>query len=636
MSGHNQGAINAAKQQGEARLKRIWDQVRWQEETNQITFATNEAEEGLLDAYFAEKKIGELNVPVGTDQYAIKNPINLVNQDGNLDQGEINPTFRNKTKNTVAEEILFVLERDSLLPDGHYTSVESIKRNLEHRIYNKPNNIVEFDVFRTVEKPFYRKINTGNLGGDAYIFVKGFALKDKEATIEIFERSPFLLMEDEIPLTVIQYDSLNAEEPNQTVNKTQLNATFNDRGEAVVKIKFRPKVEDPDTVYSEWKEKFTPKEPISLPPPSPEEMQQIIPSVPLTFGSEVPQNGTETSTDPADYPLPSNQKPELPPIVDFLWLKVKVSGDKQDYDEEFLNENNDSYFKLKVCNCGKKYDGQFRCTRYGRTVKVYGPIYNGSYKLKDYAKWNEIISKGIVTSMEKDIFIIMSPNEGNLDSVQSYDSEIVTAGAMQKTINPTGQGEFPIQVAEFKNSNAEKYACLFESCGWTVENNTMFYKDPDDPNAQKITGSDLKRKIREGFDASTFGSRIKCKPLEPIVNAVNDNDFQVKQIEDFISRLRDRVLPIVPRGYSHTLGDFLISRLGRATALDHHINRPAYVRNDLGDSLNNFFARNPNVSENPLNWGENHQTYETEILEDYGVTRRGTDMAERFNKMRNR
>jgi len=37
MSGHNQEAINAARQKGEARLKRIWDQVRWDEETNQIT-----------------------------------------------------------------------------------------------------------------------------------------------------------------------------------------------------------------------------------------------------------------------------------------------------------------------------------------------------------------------------------------------------------------------------------------------------------------------------------------------------------------------------------------------------------------------------------------------------------------------
>jgi len=238
---------------------------------------------------------------------------------------------------------------------GQHTSVESIIRVLVKDEYKNSNgDSIIFEVFRTIEKPFYQKINTGNLGSDAFIIVKGFALKDEEATIEIFEKSPFLLMEDEIPLTVIQYDTLEAEEPNEGENKTELKAIFNDKVEAVVKIKFRPKVEDPDAVYKEWQEKFVPKEPISLPPPSVEEMKQITPSAPLTFGSDVPQNGTEISIDPADYPLPSNQKPELPPIVDFLWLKVKVSGDKQDYDEEFLKIGSETFI-LKSNNCDAKF-----------------------------------------------------------------------------------------------------------------------------------------------------------------------------------------------------------------------------------------------------------------------------------------
>ncbi|WP_378172711.1 hypothetical protein [Aquimarina sp. SS2-1] len=605
MSGHDEASQNLTKQLLEARSKRIEEINRnWADYANQTTFATNEAEEGLLDAYFAEQITRQFGIPDGTYTYTFGGD----NNTSTLDQ-----------KKRIAQ-IIFGRVSPELKQNGQHTAIELITAALTEDSYSNANgDTVTFEIFKTEERISYAKIDKGVLGGDAFILVKGFALKDKEATIEIFEKSPFLLMESETPLTVIQYDSLEAEEPNETVNKTQLKGVFNENGEAVVKIKFRPKVEDPDTVFEEWKEKFKP----------------VVETATNESGA------VETSIRPMPRPddLDASVTPiihEPPKTIDLLWLKVQVSGEQQNYEEEFLNESENAYFKLKKCDCGEKYDGQFRCTSYGRTVKVYGPIYKGSYKLKDYPKWNEIISKGIVTSMEKDIFIIMSPNEGNIDSVQSYDSEILTAGAMQKTVNPTGQGEFPIQVAEFKDSNPEKYKCLFEHCGWTVENNTMFYKDPDDPNAQKITGSDLKRKIREGFDASTFGSRIKCKPLEPIVNAVNDNDFQVKQIEDFISRLRDKVLPIVPRGYSHTLGDFLTSRLGRATALDHHINRPAYVRNDLGNSLNNFFTRNPNVSKNPLTWGENHQVYENEILEHYGYNRRGTDMADRFNKMKNR
>ena len=40
----------------------------------------------------------------------------------------------------------------------------------------------------------------------------------------------------------------------------------------------------------------------------------------------------------------------------------------------------------------------------------------------------------------------VAPNEGNFDAVQSYDSEIITAGAMQKTVNSSGTGELPEQI----------------------------------------------------------------------------------------------------------------------------------------------------------------------------------------------
>ena len=59
----------------------------------------------------------------------------------------------------------------------------------------------------------------------------------------------------------------------------------------------------------------------------------------------------------------------------------------------------------------------------------------------------------------------MSRNEGNIDSLQSYDSEILTAGAMQKTINSSGSGEFLIQVFDFKVRHPQLYQSLFENCG---------------------------------------------------------------------------------------------------------------------------------------------------------------------------
>lgn len=280
-----------------------------------------------------------------------------------------------------------------------------------------------------------------------------------------------------------------------------------------------------------------------------------------------------------------------------------------------------------------RVNGKIQCTRYG---SVFGPVYWGSEELENYKFWDELVSKGKVTIEEKDILIGMSPNEGNLDTVQSYDSEILTVGAMQKTINPQGKGEFSIQVQEFKLSNPNDYYYLFEKCGWTVENNIMYYQDLEDNSSSKITGSVLKAKIRNGYNSEKFRTySVRCKPIEPIIKAAKDKNFQAKQLEDFISRLK-KVLKIKPTGYNYTLNQYLKTKLGKATVLDHHINRPAYVANDFGAAINRFFNKNPSIDKNPNNWGNNHSTYESKILDDYGKARRGTDMTDRYNKLKKR
>ena len=280
--------------------------------------------------------------------------------------------------------------------------------------------------------------------------------------------------------------------------------------------------------------------------------------------------------------------------------------------------------------CGKEYSKKVQCTRYG---KIYGPVYWGTKRLKNYLKWDELIQNGVLSQTEKDIIVGMSANEGKLDSVQSYDSEILTVGAMQKTINLEGEGEFPIQVEKFKTRFPHKYKMLLENCGWTVSHHIMYYQDPDDKNAKKITATELKRKIRKGFSKENFTKYIRSKPIEPVIRLAKDADFQSIQIEDFIQRLRKKVLPLRPKTYQYALKDYVKSKLGRATLLDHHINRPGYVSIDFKKALDNFFIHNPHVSKNPNVWGHLHSSYESKIIDYYGKHRRGTDMVLRFNKL---
>lgn len=79
----------------------------------------------------------------------------------------------------------------------------------------------------------------------------------------------------------------------------------------------------------------------------------------------------------------------------------------------------------------------------------------------------------------------MSPNEGKIDSVQSYDSEVITAGAMQKTVKSGGKGGLSTQIQEFKDSNPQKYKELFERCGWTVDDNIIYHKYINDKTLAK-------------------------------------------------------------------------------------------------------------------------------------------------------
>lgn len=244
----------------------------------------------------------------------------------------------------------------------------------------------------------------------------------------------------------------------------------------------------------------------------------------------------------------------------------------------------------------------------------------GNIALKDYSDWDDSIKRGIFTEQEKEIFTALSPNEGNLDSVQSYDSEILTAGAMQKTVNTQGEGEFPKQVLQFKQNHPNLYTELFEDHGWYVVPRTnpyMYYIDPR--GNKKYEKSALKTLIRTNYTAATQGKKLECVPLEAILMAIKNNHYQELQVIDFKNRLTI-VMAIRVSGY--TLGNYLLSSLGRATAVEHHINRPGYVASDFKAALDRFFVANPKVSKDPTKWGAQHSVYERQILDDYGVNRR--------------
>ena len=84
----------------------------------------------------------------------------------------------------------------------------------------------------------------------------------------------------------------------------------------------------------------------------------------------------------------------------------------------------------------------------------------------------------------------------------------------------------------------------------------MYYKDPKIEDAKKITGQELAKKIRDGFTKDTYKKYLRCPILEPIVKAIIDQDFQNKQVTDFIVKLNG-ALNKKPKGHSsYKIKDF--------------------------------------------------------------------------------
>ncbi|WP_299190114.1 CHAP domain-containing protein [uncultured Aquimarina sp.] len=341
MSGHNQETINAALQLIDARSKRIEEINRnWADYANQTTLATNEGEETLQDAYFAERKEEEVSIEGNSDP--------VIHRVGETSQhSTLAGIAGSYTENPVS-----------------YLDIATENGIEDPYIIHPGQRLVIPNQVPTEIVVNYMPVKSVTLGSDTYIVVKGFALQGKEATIQVFEKNPFLLMEaEDTPLTFLEYRSLDPEGDDLiNENQTEFKAEFNDKGEAIVKIQLRPKKEDPDTVYLEWQEKFIPEDPLEDFRIEPNADQNDLSSGDTSDFILDPEtenernriamervNGTYTSEN-VDGANVLNFSPNPPAqIIDPLWLLVKVVGDNATYERRFPEERGE-HFRLEVNN----------------------------------------------------------------------------------------------------------------------------------------------------------------------------------------------------------------------------------------------------------------------------------------------
>lgn len=260
-------------------------------------------------------------------------------------------------------------------------------------------------------------------------------------------------------------------------------------------------------------------------------------------------------------------------------------------------------------------------------MKAGGPAYatrpgnDPAYRIGDSGAWAGLERDGKVSASEHRIIGHVAANEGRLDSVQTYDNQTVSLGAIQKTVNPQGTGELPRQAWHFMQSDPARYQSLFADRGWMVER--VKPGDTDGSFALRLTVDGKILTPHETYDYI----KDRTNPdhwntaLDPLLKAGRDPAFQTQQIKDFKTRL-DTAAGTMPTGYAKPARDYVTSEQGAAMLLDHHVNRPAHVAKAFGAALDRFYADNPQASRDPAAWtAEQRATYEPAILDHYRTTR---------------
>ncbi|MBA2936130.1 hypothetical protein HZF05_18765 [Sphingomonas sp. CGMCC 1.13654] len=233
--------------------------------------------------------------------------------------------------------------------------------------------------------------------------------------------------------------------------------------------------------------------------------------------------------------------------------------------------------------------------------------------------WPGLVKSGQFTASEQRVISRMAMNEGHLDSVQSYDDQAMTMGAMQKTIAPNGTGELSKQVYDFSRANPAGYKSLFADKGWTVAHTGKGTGSGDytmtfTANGKAMTPAQTVAYIKDKASPDQWNAA-----LDPLLKAGRDPAFQAFQIKDFKPRL-DTAMAVVPKGtaYTQPVSSYLTSEQGAALVLDESVNRPGHVAGTLGKTLDAFYAANPKAPADPTQWtAAQRADYEPKIVTEF-------------------
>jgi hypothetical protein len=210
----------------------------------------------------------------------------------------------------------------------------------------------------------------------------------------------------------------------------------------------------------------------------------------------------------------------------------------------------------------------------------------------------------------------VSVNEGNLESINTYDNAFLSIGVYQWTAGPGGDpGELEGLLFRYKTSEPDRFAMYFGSFGLDIKVPTpkpgVLHTGFMVLGGKTLTSPEDKAVLRDPVWAYRFW------------RAAHDNSFRACQIQHAVSRIDVfHNAPIaLPIGLA--VKDYLTSEYGIALLLDQHVNRPGHVSKTLAAGIAQFIKQGG--AADPTSWSTED---ENAMLDLYIAERAKTNMTD--------
>ena len=211
------------------------------------------------------------------------------------------------------------------------------------------------------------------------------------------------------------------------------------------------------------------------------------------------------------------------------------------------------------------------------------------------------------------VLLPVSENEGALDAINTWDNSFLSFGMQQWTMGAgNAKGELPALLKKIKTNFPDAFQQFYGKYGIDViDDQTNRVYGYISLNGTPITTSAAKTPFRK----AEWAFRFWRAGLDP----------RIKMME--LKHAIDRLHRFYHTNSYMVLGKFYVDQLitseyGVALILDQHVNRPAYVRTDLGKALNNLGMAN----QDPSTWTT---ADETKLINAYLPIRRMTSAQKR-------